>query len=473
MSTKRSSITGLTAILKSKACDDQRETAWQKKGDKMFSFKNKDLSGKVLAFLYLAVFLTIFVMSCLTPLLTDDYTYSFNLVTHERIGSLGDLIQSLSYLRNEINGRVIAHAFAHLVLLMPKIVFNLLNGLNCVLLLYLGSRFLEKRNKPALVVAMLSQVLLIWNFMPAFGQVFLWLDGTMNYSWGLSIMCLFLWPFAAEYLGKAVKPGPVKMLMMCLVAFMAGAYSENGSVASIFMAVSFVLLLVIEKRKVPVHLLLMLAVAAVGFVFLTTAPAMSANQATRWGLSELASGIKTIVSETKDRLLPVYLLYALLFAINLKKENKRILIGSLILLVGGLVSLATFSFASYFITRHFCFTVYFTVIACGMLIVPCFEGGCKTLCRCLVAVLLVLFCFNAVVAGVDILGTYVNYRERLQVINEAKANGVTGLVLPPLLSSSEYSAAMRYDLASSADVWPNEDFARYYGLDWVKGDLPE
>ena len=218
--------------------------------------------------LALVVFLAVFVMCCFTPLLVDDYTYSYNVATGERIASVGELVQSLTELRNLHNGRVVAHCLVQLVLLMPKMVFNVLNAFHALLLMYLGSHFYRKGNSNEKTVFMFFYAVLIWNYMPAFGQTFIWLDGAFNYSWGLSFMCLFIWPFAAEYMGKGGKFGVWKTLLFCLVSFVAGAYSENGSIAIIFMAFCFVLLILSDRRKAPLHLLLGLAIALCGFAFL-------------------------------------------------------------------------------------------------------------------------------------------------------------------------------------------------------------
>lgn len=423
--------------------------------------------------LYCAVFLAMFIFCSLTPLLTDDYTLSFNLATGERISSLSDLVESISYLRNSINGRAMAHTIVQLVLLLPKPVFNILNALNCVLLLFLSKKFFAGKSKSESVFALFVQVLLIWNFMPAFGNVFLWLDGAINYTWGIGIMLLYLWPFAAEYFGEGKKIGAVKTALYIVIAFVAGAYSENGSIAIIFMAACFVLLLLEQKRRVPLLLILCLAASVVGFVFLMTAPAESAGRMAELSISALADNLKTVLLATKERLLILYCLYAVLLVIGWKRIDRRRLIASMVLVVGGIGSLAAFIFASYFISRHFCFTAFFQILACVMLIVPEEKENGKLFYRCMAAVLTVLFVFNAFIAAIDIVGTFVNYRERLATIEQAKTKGETGLTLPPLLGSSEYSAAMRYDLSVDPNAWPNVDFARYHGLDWVAGDLPE
>lgn len=424
--------------------------------------------------LALAVFLLLFVMNCFTPLLVDDYTFSYSLATGEPIGSLAELVASLRELRNLHNGRVVAHAIVQLMLMMPKVIFNVLNALHAVLLMYLGLRFYKSESSGKNAFMMLLYALLVWNFLPAFGHTFIWLDGSVNYSWGISVMLLYLWPFAAYYLGQGKKLSVIKQLLFFLVSFMAGAYSENGSIAIIFMASCLLVLIFAEKRRLPLHLLIAFVISLVGFVFLMTAPSESGGRAAEISISVIANNIKTIIESTRDRLLPLYCLYGVLLVLGWTKLDRKQICLSIIMVLGGIGSLAAFSFAVYFTNRHFCFTVMFLVIACVMLLSGLFEEKNRGLYKALAAVLAVLFLFNLFIGGIDILATYKDHMERVSAINYAHENGIDGLVLPILQSGSEYCAASGYyDLSKDADTWPNPDFAKYYGLDWVIGELPD
>ena len=429
---------------------------------------------KIECLLASAVFVVVFIMCCLTPLLVDDYTFSYSLVTGEPIGSISELVESLAMLRDNYNGRVVAHAFVQIMLMLPKMVFNILNSLQALALMYLALRFCKNECKSNITI-MLLYVLLIWNFMPAFGETFIWLDGAFNYSWGLSFMCLFIWPFAAEYLGKGRKLGKIEVILFCLVAFIAGAYSENGSIAIIFMAFCFMALLLLEKKKVPFSLIIAFIISLLGFAFLMTAPAEANGRAAEISVSVIANNLKNIVIATKDRLFILYCAYAILFVLAWNRIDRQKLLASLVLVLGGLGSLASFSFAAYFLNRHFCFTVFFLVVAVLMLAKELQDKKTAPVYKAVVAILTVLFMFNSALAGIDILATYKDHSDRVAMINEAKANGVEGLVLPILQSGSEYCPASgSFDLSlENSETWPNPEFARYYGLEWVVGEIPE
>ena len=106
-------------------------------------------SKKPWILLYLLVFLAMLVMSCLTPMLADDYSYSFSFAEFgKRIQSLSDVFQSLAAHRQQINGRMFSHFLAMVFLMLPKLVFNLCNALIAVLQLHLVSLYI-RTGKPA------------------------------------------------------------------------------------------------------------------------------------------------------------------------------------------------------------------------------------------------------------------------------------------------------------------------------------
>ena len=94
-------------------------------------------ASRGLAALYLAVFLLMLLFTALTPLVADDYSYCFSWVDSGRITSPLQIPASMAVHRQLTNGRVIPHALVQLVLLAPKLLFDLLNAGAAVLLLWL------------------------------------------------------------------------------------------------------------------------------------------------------------------------------------------------------------------------------------------------------------------------------------------------------------------------------------------------
>ena len=98
--------------------------------------------------IFCAVFLAMLLMSSLTPMLADDYSYSFSYaVCGKRIQNLQDIIQSLAAHREKMNGRMFSHGLAMLFLILPKPVFNFFNATNAVFMLFFIAKYYEDESK--------------------------------------------------------------------------------------------------------------------------------------------------------------------------------------------------------------------------------------------------------------------------------------------------------------------------------------
>ena len=421
---------------------------------------------------FIIVFLLMLVFSAMTPLLADDFSYSFSFDEDIPMESISQIPSSMAAHREILNGRIVAHSIVQLLLIMPKAVFNVLNALNAVLIFWLFSRFIDFSKAKALLLC--CAAFFIWNYTPAFGQNFLWLDGAVNYGWGMSFFLLFLLPYAKVFLGESKKLKPLLQILFVILGFLAGAYSENGSVAVIFAALLLSLFILIREKKLPLYLVLSLLAAFGGFIFLMSAPA-TAGRAGEFNISALAANIKSIALITKEQLLPLFIIYALSFVLAFKSEDKRRLCLSAVLFLSALGSLAAFIFANYFTGRHYCFTVIFTVLACLINLSLIFKLGRQDFVKLLCAAAAVLFAFNFVLGALDIAVIYGKSRQRLSDINAALGAGEKTAYLEIYLPSTKYSGA--YDLediypSEDPNTWPNISLAMYYGLDSVVGYLP-
>ena len=429
---------------------------------------------KLLTALGALLFAVMLLLSALTPLVADDFSYSFtwgeNVV---RVRSLGQIVSSMAIHRQITNGRVFAHGMVMLLMMLPKAVFNLLNGGNALLLGWLFARYFRQRRGREAALLLAIGAMLLWNFMPVFGQIFLWLDGAVNYSWGISLFLLYLWPYVCRWMDWKEKRSRVLDLLFLLLSFVAGAYSENGSLAALFLALCLTVLAARQGRKPDKRLLAGLVLAALGFVFLMTAPAMH-GRAGEMSLSAIAGNVRSILQETREQLLPLYLLYALALALGiLRKADSRKLILSGLFVLAGLGSLATFSVALYFAQRHFCFTVFFTVLAVLVLLEALLEQGCGTLPALACACLAVLFVLNFALGCLDILVTFQKSRERVAAIRAAIDAGQQSVTVESYVPDTRYSAPYGLlDLQESWDSWPNGSVALYYGIDRISGVLP-
>lgn len=431
-------------------------------------------SRHLLTAVFCAVFLLMLFFSALTPLIADDFSYKFSWADVSRIQNPMQIIASMAVHRQVTNGRVLAHGLVQLLLIPPKAVFNVLNALNACLLGFLALRYFQKDGPARSALLLCCGAFLLWNETPVFGQVFLWLDGAVNYSWGVSLFLLFLWPYAAAWLDYR-RPAPLwQKLLFLPLAFAAGAYSENGSIATLFAAACLTGLRAWEERRLRLWPLLGLAVGCLGFAFLMSAPVMS-TRAAELSVSVLAGNIRKILVGTWDRLGALYCIYAALLAVSLVShaDRKKLLL-SLVYVLSGLGSLAAFIFADHFTDRHFCFTVLFLVLACLLLLSALLERGNKVLPAVLTALAATAFAFHFLLGTLDIAVIFGKSLERGQAIREALEQGQRDLVLEIYVPATKYSAAYGLeDLNLSGHGWPNDSLALYYGLDSVTGVEPE
>ena len=416
---------------------------------------------------FLLLFLCMFILSCMTPLALDDFGYAFSFTDFTtRITKISQIFPSMAAHSHRVNGRLFAHGLVQFFMMYPKLLFNLFNGFNAALLAWLFSRYFSDKKPGEQVFLLVCGAMLIWSFSPAFGENFLWLDGACNYAWGLSFMLLFLWPYAAAYLELPYKRGPLRLALFCLLAFVAGAYSENGSCAMLFIALCLLGLSAIGTKKLPPFLLLGFLFAAAGFAWLMLAPTTTTRGADAVSLSSLGAKYVTILACARDKLFPLYILYGVLLsaALFFKADRRRIIL-SVVLILAGIGSLACFLFAWYFALRHFCFTVITAALACLLLLAELLKEPSRLLPYLCAGALSVLFLFNAAAGGLDILVGCGKMLARQARIREAQAAGQSYVVLDEHLSNTCYG--INFELNDFPPDWPNMWIAKLYGFDVV------
>ena len=426
------------------------------------------------AALYLAVFFLMLLFSALTPMLADDYSYCFSWVDDSRIRSLGQIVSSMALHRQLTNGRVFTHGLVQLLLMFPRGIFALLNAGAAVLLLSLFRSFLGELKPGRRALLLLTGALLLWDLTPVFGQVFLWLDGAVNYGWGLCLLLLFLRPYALLWLrGEDARPLWRKLLFLA-AAFLAGTWSESGAPAAFLAALCLLLLSVRRLRRADPLLLLALVFELGGILFLFLAPATRGRASGGLDFSALAGNLQTVLLQSKDVMLPLYLLYAgtLVLALSHRAE-RRALVLSGVLVLSGLAALLAYTVAAYFTWRHFCYAVCVTVLAELVLLAALFRAEKPLLPRLVAAGALVWALFLLPLGALDIAVTYKHFREREAAIQQALDAGQREIRLEVYVPATPYSAPYRLeDLSPNAHDWPNCSLEIYYGMESIYGVQP-
>ena len=419
---------------------------------------------------FAAVFLLLLYCNLHTALVADDYRYCFSFSDGARMTGLSQLLPSMAAHRHSMNGRVIAHALVQLFLMLPKPVFNVINALFFVALVRLICRpALGRGEHNALLAASVFGCL--WVLQPEFGQVFLWLDGSVNYLWCAVFCLLWLLPWAESFL-TGHEPSRTVQILLVLSSPLVGAYSENSSVALIFLALVFVALRVFFDKKRVSHWMLLAPVLALGgFFFLMLAPATAANKAAEMKLSVLLGNFVE-TGAFYLRFWPLLVSFALLYFLAVKNGvdlRRRML--AIVYLLGSLAGHFVLTFALYCAGRSTYIGLALLLAANALLFPPLLQSGAKKLLLALSALCLVFTVWKVYTGVTDILRTDYLLDFNRELIEEAAANGETDLQVPRPYAHTKYSALEGLPYLNTEDPtdWPNVYMARYYGVNSIIG----
>lgn len=162
-----------------------------------------------------------------TPLMMDDYDYSFSWSTGERLAGLSDIAASQAAHYRLWGGRSVVHALAQLFLYLGKPVFNIANTLMYLLLLLEIAMLARPKGARLSCATVLAAHAALFLFVPFFGTVFLWLDGACNYLWGTALALVPLLIAVSEREGGFFDGGFSRGVLAIVPCFLAGWTNEN------------------------------------------------------------------------------------------------------------------------------------------------------------------------------------------------------------------------------------------------------
>ena len=435
--------------------------------------KNKSRDqAKALVWAFAAIYVLMLALNGMTPMSGDDFCHYFGL-DGEHIRTLPQIGENLRNLWLNTNGRVLAHFFVYLMQIPPRFVFRVLNALMLPGLLWLMLRYLPGKEKGKLGCLLLG-FMLIWNWMPGFGEVFLWLTGSCNYGWGLPLLFAALLPFYRAALGNAEKMGRGRAALWCLLCLLTGAFNENCGIA--LLAAAFLLNMIawFGERRFPAAAALAWLFGLLGFALLLLAPSTLATRTGELSLRALALGLKQVLRRLEEEMLPLFLLYALLFAWALeKKTERRVILSSAALMLGGLISALALSAAVYQVSRCFAVTGCLSTLACLVLGTSLPEKERKGRMTAVLALVSVLFVFSFLRGSGDVFSLFLQGREREAAIRAARESGQQEVTLKRFVTTTGYAEVSYEELEEAPDFWYNDLLAKYYGIERVYGLLPE
>lgn len=435
--------------------------------DKLERF-NRSRAASVLVLA--GIFLLLFFCTHETDLIADDYRYCFSYADDSRIVSVAQIFPSMAAHRLSMNGRVVPHFLVQLFLLLPKMVFDVLNALLFTTLVWLIGHTAGRGTRPNALLG-LCVFGCLWLLQPDFGQVFLWLTGSINYLWCGVLCLLWLLPWGGYYLTGRSLPLPGRIALI-LFSLPLGAYSENGTVAMVAMALLWLLLVWLERKQTPPRwMLLSLAAILAGFFYMMLAPAESVNKSAEMRLPVLFANFLENAGYYL-RFWPLILSFVLLYSLALhKRVERKLRLLSLVYVFGSIAGHFVLTFAMYTAGRSTYIALILLLTANALLFVPLWETQYRRVLAALCALCLVLTAWKLTVGVRDIRRTHglLQYNEEFLTACAAAGERSVEVYRPYAKTSWSALEGLAYLNTEDPGDWPNVYMAKYYGVDSVIG----
>ena len=465
---------------------------------------------------FIIFFCAFFVLSILTPIAGDDFIYSFNDNSNVRPLNLYDIYMNMEMQREFVTTRVVCHFFVQLFLMLPRWIFWIINAAVNTFSAYVMYSFFRSGKKTDIFL-LTTAVAIVWCFMPVFGQVFLWLDGSCNYSWCIALMLAYILPFYRTFTDGICSIKKYQVVFLSLFSLIFGAYSENAVIAAQVIVVLLMIYIYSNQKRIYFELVIPCICTFIGYIFILTAPILTKGDkgnlnvdlitvllillvcavsvaavwlmfrfkkllkyapipisivwiATVFYLKPDTGGIWSFLSSTYI-CIPTFIalfLCILCFSIYKEIEKKRI-ISAFIFALGSVASVAIFAFAIYFPARSMCYAVILLTTACIIMLEGIIEKGDIKLVRIFSSAILVLFAFCFIIGTADIISVNAQYKERLRLMAEAHAKGENTVILNEYDYKTKYTAIYGLeDIGPNPDeYWINRYMADYYGFDAI------
>lgn len=427
-------------------------------------------SKKILYIAMGGIFLVALILNILTPMFVDDFTYLNSFATGERITNIWEIFDSMRAHYQVQNGRVIVHFFSQLFLLLPPIIFDIVNSVMFVMHIML-IYFYCKNGKKTNVLLMLVITAFIWISVRAFGQVYLWLSGACNYSWAAVFCLLYIFPYISLMQGKRTLKNKRSEILYIFVGVFVGALLESISFGSIIVGVCCIIFIKIyKKQKVRLWVFLSVVTQCMGYLFMMLSPASREYKVAKGGVITLLKNFLTILERYRDSALGLFVLWVVLIIVGIYlKMRKEILMGSAMSAILSVILAFIHIPAVFYGERCMLGSTLALIIAIGILLFAFWDTKYEMISTCvgLVAILLAIIEFFPGVA--DVASTYREYKNREAYIEEQKAKGVSELKLKAIWPETEYSAVWGLrDLEWDPNMRPNVSMALYYGVEEIQ-----
>lgn len=429
-------------------------------------------NGIIFCTILLVSFIYMVFLNTKTPLIADDFVYTFIFGSSTPVTSIGDIITSQTAYYLTWGGRVTAEVLTQTFMFLGKDVFNLANSL-CYIAFCLAVYFLAVGRKIRFELLLLTMIL-IWFFTPMFGQTVMWLTGSCNYLWCGTIILLAILPFRLyeEKQTKILRSIWFAVVMVPLF-FLSGITNENTAGAMILIMMMFCLVYYKQKIKIPVFAFTGLFFSICGFLCMIFAPGNGLRATNESAVSEVTMmvGSNPIITRLSYfaynlyMLMPLIILASIAFVLlkNEKSRKEMIVFGIFVIaaVAAMFVMLAPPKFPPRAMFGLAAFLIIAVVYAFSQLkfnserirkfvLIP---GSC----------VLVFYLMSLGYVGVDAITVNKQYVARVQMIQEQKNEAL--IQVPEIVPLSSHNGMYGLkDVQMDPNHWVNRALADYFGV---------
>ena len=404
-----------------------------------------------------------------TPLMMDDYDYSFSWATGEPLAGLVDVLASQAAHYRLWGGRSVVHAIAQLFLYVGKGAFNAANAAVYVLLIVELLALSRGRGEGMRAWAALAVHILLMALTPFFGTVFLWLDGACNYLWGTALGLLpLLIAKSDDEGGFFARGGAWRAALGAALCFIAGWTNENTA-CGVFAAL---LLAMIAERwrggRIAGRRIVWLLAQGLGIAVMLLAPgnfARAAGEPGRGLLTEMAYRF-AVVTYCMARYCGIPIACALALTRMLQKRGAALRLGRTALLLGAALLSGYALLASPVISDR-------SFTGCLALCLSAAVGQLRSVLRtyawrprlraaCVAAGFALCVGATAYAAG-RVMAHEAAWHVQLDRIEAAKAAGAQRVSICSVPAQSRF--AMDITVEKDPAQWPNSTLSRAFGIE--------
>lgn len=399
-----------------------------------------------------------------TPLMMDDYDYSFSWATGERLTGVLDIAASQAAHYRLWGGRSVVHFLAQLFLYWGKPVFNVANTAVYLLLLCEMTTLAGKRGQGFDWRMPLVAHALLMLTVPFFGTVFLWLDGACNYLWGTALALVPLLIVKSEREGGFFDAELSRGWMALPLCFLAGWTNENTA-CGVLAAV--LLLTVFDKLRggrVRAWRVAALIAQALGVAMMLLAPgnfARAGAETSHGMMAELAYRF-AVASYCLLRYAGIPAVLTLLALLTARRMKAAVRAEPLCMLLGAALLSAYALLGSPQISdRSLTAVVVLTITALLAVWADLVDRPDR---RDLPVLAAFVVCLAFVSGGAvrSVRAHETAWLAQTGAIEAAAAAGETDVTAASVPKTSRFT--MDITLEESPDAWPNSTLSKYYGV---------